>query len=1578
MSQSAKVDKKENIEIRTKSRYNANGIQPNGYLIVATLNGMITDYSSNLVDLLLSFPPESPHHSLPSSPAKIADRSTTVIYLGKYLQEVIHPDNLDSFLQASQELGESDSQFLGEIQLVKVEKSFSGYLHRTAKHWLLELIPVVEQISQTDWLKQITFTTRVLKLADKHLKNGSRFEEFVDEVLEPLRHFLGYDRLCLYRLAPNQDSEVIAESRTSEVESLKNLWFPSWNIPQQAREVLVKTGLRTITDCQLGVVPLLPVLDSEKDEVDLNYVHLREVSDEERHLLERLGMRSLVSAAIIIDNQLWGLLMGQHRQAYHLDPTKLLLLEKIATILASEVPRFALVQTDKKLQLANRVFALLATELEEQNDWVQYLIDPNLKLVQALEADGLVILQPTRAVSLGGNPAAASLDQLRQYLDSLGYAFWYTDHLDKKSIRGLSPWVGAMAIKIPLAEPSWIVWFRKESPRMVNWYFDPAKPEVFQEANVEKKVATVLDNHPDRSFESFEESSAKENRISNQITNQEKISGYSRPWATEDIRVVTEVFRPKIMEGLIRQRHQIQKLHSLQEILLTQIADAVVVLDHQQRIIFWNEAATHLYQWTAGEMIDRLLLSRFPKEMVPEDPVLQEILLGNRDYLGEFQDYRKDGSRVWVQLRKQKIVMENGNERWLIITRDISKQRHNSEQLRLMESIILNARDAILISEAEPISEPGPRILFVNPIFEKMTGYKNEEVIGRSPRFLQGPNTDKKTLRQIREHLLQWKSIRAEILNYRKDGSEFWVELDIFPLANEKGRYTHWVAIQREIDERKQMQIRLKKSQELLREALSRGRLGIWNWDVESDLLEWDRSHYLLYGLKPRENEVLPFSSILERIYPDDRSILLDQLAICNAQQSGFSCEYRIVWPDGSIHWIFDCGSYVFSTEGTLLGMSGMVQDITDRKKNELALAAREKQLSLVLDQMPIGCLMIDSEYRFTYWNTACQEIFGYSAAEVISKSAFDTIIPNKSRSYVQSLLKDLFQNEHEVVGVNINQTKEGNEIWCRWHNVPLYDKDGKNFGILAMVQDITKLKETEEKLEKTNRYYHLVLNSMQDVISLHDKNGHFQFITPSSESMNGYRPEELIGKSPELLFHPDELSIHANAIQANRNGAFSVTRWRCCRKDKTIIWVETATQPILDEKGELSYAICTSKNITQQVLQEQKQQQLQDQLRHAQKLEAVGQLAGGIAHDFNNLLTAVIGYTSLLLEDLQNGHPHFEIVREIQRVGERGAALVQQMLAFGRKQLLQMANLDLNQVVQEVRSLLLRLIGEHIQFNCVLAPEPIIIWADRFQLEQVLMNLVINARDAMPNGGRLQLQVGQVEHPGGVTLGLSDLPAGRYAQVIVSDNGIGMDEETMSHLFEPFFTTKEVGKGTGLGLAVVYGIIAQSKGMIGCESKLGKGSSFYIYLPCQDRIDAPKPNSIPYEVSEIPNKTSFSVLLVEDDPSVRMLTLKVLEQAGFQVWVCESGPEALQKMETDQPQIDLLITDVVMPEMGGGELAQILTKKYPGLKVLYVSGYTKDEVIRQGVEADQFHLLQKPFSPQQLLSRIEKLCYPT
>jgi two-component system cell cycle sensor histidine kinase/response regulator CckA len=630
--------------------------------------------------------------------------------------------------------------------------------------------------------------------------------------------------------------------------------------------------------------------------------------------------------------------------------------------------------------------------------------------------------------------------------------------------------------------------------------------------------------------------------------------------------------------------------------------------------------------------------------------------------------------------------------------------------------------------------------------------------------------------------------------------------------------------------------------------------------------------------------------------------------------------------------------------------------------RDELAVTLFEESGDALFLFDPASEAMIDV-------NPMAQRLSGFSYAELVRmqvtylfRSSANGGLARLRHAFLRTGLfhsqEDfLLRHRNDGVWVPVNLTV------TRLHARP------KTLGLIT-VRDISERKKFEASLLHERYLLHSLMDNIPDHIYFKDAQCRFLRINKAKADMHGLsNPEEAVNRS-DFDFHSAE---SARQIQSDDKRVME-TEQPLINQEERITdgegrewWMSTTKLPLRDAKGQIIGTFGVSRDITEN-------KRLEGQLRQAQKMEAVGRLAGGVAHDFNNLLTVILGYVSILLDQTQPGESIHESIRVIRSTAERAAGLTRQLLAFSRRQLLMPVVLDLNTVISDLMPMLRRLIGEDISLHTDLAESLGPLKADRNQLEQVLVNLVVNARDAMPRGGRLTIE----------THNESSQESGEAPCVVltVSDTGHGMDEFTRAHLFEPFFTTKEVGKGTGLGLATVYGIVQQSGGRITVDSEPGVGTTFRIKLPQvllnQERRNAIAANDeerseavAPLSAHAAQNET---ILLVEDEEMLRNLARIVLRKQGYTVLEAAHGGEALTICQNHEGPIDLLVTDVVMPVLGGRELVDRIVLLRPEIKVLYVSGYTEDAVVRNGIYSEKVQFLHKPFAPTTLADKVREV----
>ncbi|HTT67536.1 MAG TPA: PAS domain-containing protein [Gemmatimonadales bacterium] len=651
----------------------------------------------------------------------------------------------------------------------------------------------------------------------------------------------------------------------------------------------------------------------------------------------------------------------------------------------------------------------------------------------------------------------------------------------------------------------------------------------------------------------------------------------------------------------------------------------------------------------------------------------------------------------------------------------------------------------------------------------------------------------------------------------------------------------------------------------------------------------------------------------------------------------------------------------MFDAGGGYHGRVWYFRDVTERRQAEATLRWERFLMRTLMENLPDPIYFKDADSRFLTANQAWARRVGLAdPGQAVGKTDFEFFASDHAEA-ARRTEQEILRTGLPVVDLEELETwPDRPSAWVSTTKMPLRDEDGRIIGTFGISRDITERRRAEDLLRRSEAEFRSLVEHAPVGIYRSTRSGRFLTVNPALVRMLGYRwAEELLrlDMARDVYAEPAERA----RLLAERSERAEVT-WK--RRDGSPITVELTFHGIPSPEGEEEQFEGVVVDVTGQ-------RSLENQFRQAQRLEAVGRLAGGVAHDFNNVLTAITGYSDLVLEDLAPDDPKRADLEEIRTAAQRAAALTRQLLAFSRKQVLQSRVLDLNTVVQSLEKMLRRLIGEDVQLAFSPGAELWRVRADPGQIEQVILNLAVNSRDAMPSGGRLTIETANVELDAAYTREHAGATPGRYVLLAVSDTGTGMDAETRSHIFEPFFTTKEQGKGTGLGLATVYGIVKQSGGYVWVYSEPGRGATFKMYLP---RVDAPVEEQEPSgEGADVPGGGE-AVLVAEDDPAVRAIVADVLSQKGYRVMRAPDGQSALGMAGAHAGRIDLLITDLVMPGMTGRELAEALAAVRPGVRVLYISGYTDDAVVRHGVLEEGLAYLQKPFTPRALARKVREM----
>jgi len=724
--------------------------------------------------------------------------------------------------------------------------------------------------------------------------------------------------------------------------------------------------------------------------------------------------------------------------------------------------------------------------------------------------------------------------------------------------------------------------------------------------------------------------------------------------------------------------------------------------------------------------------------------------------------------------------------------------------------------------------------------------------------------------------------------------------------------------------------------------------------DGEGRLLTWNPASEQMYGYAAEEirgQSLSRLQSPQENAATNIRESLDEALA-----QGDFTAEAEQLRKDGStFRAAFSIAR--FHSERDLSGpqFAVLVRDVSEKGKVEKDLQSERALNESLLESLPGMVIVIDVEGRLKRWNKHTEAITGFSADQLRNAFAVEFIPPDE-REYIVSQIELTFREGKANTEAHV-LTKDGRKIPFLFSGMRL-EVDSSPCCVSVGV-DISERKRSEAALRQSEQLFREMANTVPVVVWITDAAGDTTFINERWTQLTGQRAEDTLGQGWTKHIHPDD---RERACQIFKHAAETRTpascEYRLLASTGEFRWMLDIGHPRFGPEGKFEGHIGC-------VLDTTDHRRLEEQFRQAQKMEAVGQLAGGVAHDFNNLLTVITGYSEILIASMPPSDPNYPAMKAIREAGERASSLTQQLLAFSRKAMLAPRVLDPNSIVRDSEKLLRRLMGEDVKLEISLDESIAKVKVDPAQLMQVLLNLASNSRDAMPRGGALRIRTSSETVPP-EEAARADIAPGPYVTIAVRDTGVGMSPDVIKHLFEPFFTTKEVGKGTGLGLAVVHGIIKESGGKIDVRSEVGVGSEFRLFLPVVAEEEEPAPPASRAKGGE-------TILLVEDEDAVRNLAQFILQSHGYRVLSANGGAEAMSIAESASVSIDILVTDVVMPEVSGDALAAGLSQRYPRMKTLFLSGHTQDAVLRRGIEHRKVAFLQKPFTPQTLSQKVRE-----
>ncbi len=787
-------------------------------------------------------------------------------------------------------------------------------------------------------------------------------------------------------------------------------------------------------------------------------------------------------------------------------------------------------------------------------------------------------------------------------------------------------------------------------------------------------------------------------------------------------------------------------------------------------------------------------------------------------------------------------------------------------------------------------------------------------------------------------------------------------ELDLFAeLAGDLGFALYRLEVERE---RERALDRLAESEERLKLAVSGAELGTWDWDVPTGRVEFNDRWSTMLGLDPEVTEP-SLDTWKELVHPDDLPVAMEALqSHLEGETEVYSAEYRMRHADDGWVWVLDRGKVIErDRDGKPLRACGTHQDITGIKSARESLRFTEMVLSQIQDRV----ILTDLEGRITFVNEAVCKMLGRPRSELVGEHV-STLGDDPETGPTQGQVMQEALEEGCWRGEVTNYRADGTPVLLDSRVSLVRDREGEPVALCGISTDITDRKAAQERLVSSERQKNLILNATTELVAYYDTDLRVQWANSTAGKSVGLRPEDLVGRHCYEAWHDSRRPCEGCPVIAARDTGIPHSAEQQTPDGR--MW-SIRGYPVVGDSGEIVGLVEFGMDITEKRKAQREREQLERQFQRAQRMESVGRLAGGIAHDLNNLLSPILGYGEMLAEEAPEGGETAEKLEQILGAGRRARDLVQQLLAFSRRQTLDFRPLDLSAVVEGFGQLIRRAIREDVAMETHLHPDLPAVMGDRGQLEQILMNLAVNAQDAMPEGGTLTIRTEVSDLDELYASEHGDLEPGGYVVLSVEDTGVGMTAETREHVFEPFFTTKKEGLGTGLGLSTVYGIVKQHKGNVWIYSEPGMGTTFKLYIPvCAGEVEeeqAPGDQAAAGGGSE-------TILLAEDDPQVGRMAREMLRSQGYTVFAVSSGAEALELLRGFRGTIDLLLTDIIMPDMDGITLYAEVRQIGPDIRVLYMSGYTRDVISSRRPMEDGAGFLQKPFTLKTLAGMVRRV----
>ena len=886
-------------------------------------------------------------------------------------------------------------------------------------------------------------------------------------------------------------------------------------------------------------------------------------------------------------------------------------------------------------------------------------------------------------------------------------------------------------------------------------------------------------------------------------------------------------------------------------------------------------------------------------------------------------------------------TLRNQMRRW---EQQASARMQSEDKLRQLSQAVEQSPVSVIITDTKG------NIEYVNRKFSESSGYSLEEIITQNRSILKSGESLPATYQELWNRITGGETWSGELQNRKKNGELYWESATISPVLDATGKITHFLAVKEDITGRKRAEEALGYERDLLLTLLDNSPDNIYFKDLQSRFVRCSQTQVRHFGLNSQE-ELLGRTDFDFYAEAYARPRFEDEQEIIRTGRPMINKEEREERKTGHVIWVSSTKMPWRDDAGKIIGTIGISRDITGHKLAELALQESEERYRQLFDLASDAVVLVDIEtHRYVDVNQTTQRLYGYSREEFLQMTPEDVSAePEKTRDHINS-------------GAPF--------VPLRWHR----KKNGERFAVeisanqiiyrgrrmvLVALRDVT----ARQLAEESHARLATAVEQAAESIVITDTQGTILYVNPAFEQITGYTRAEALGQNPRILKsgkHDAEFyrqmwvalaqgeTWHGHIINRRKNGALF-------EEDVTL-------SPVRDVAGKVVNYVAVKRDVTHEL-------QLQAQYLQSQKMEAFGQLAGGVAHDFNNMLAVIMMQADLLKTDDNLTPAQSEIARDIGVAAERAANLTRQLLLFSRKQTVMLRDLDLNESVNNTAKMLRRTLGEDIQLQFKFVMQSLFIHADAGMMDQVLMNLAVNARDAMPKGGQLVIETSAVDFDESVAARSAQARPGSFVCLSVSDTGSGIPAEILPNIFEPFFTTKEVGKGTGLGLATVFGIVQQHHGWINVYSEVGRGTTFRIYLPRltgMSGLDSEEP-----DIKTL-RRGNETILLVEDEAPLRLSIQNSLSQLGYRVLEAVNGAGALQIWRQHHDEIHLLLTDLVMPGgMNGKEVADWLLAENPKLKVIYTSGYSAAVQVEDLLLEEGVNYLTKPFAAHHLAQTV-------